>query len=221
MLYNCTGMENDKESIVPSPEQGAQEAANDKPRPAGQAGLEPEGGEPEFPADLATAFQKLQADKDALYERLLRKQAELENFRKRLQREKDDYLQHATADLIRALLPTLDGFERALKHRDADVPEQFYRGMELIYRDFLEVLRRAGLAPLETVGKTFDPHLHQAVETIPTSEHRDQEIVEELQRGYKLKQRLLRPAIVKVAVAARPEGVQAPGELPGPSRDPK
>jgi len=214
-------MQNEKESIVPSAEGTPREAANEKPQPAAHPSLEPEGGEPEFPADLATAFQALQADKDALYERLLRKQAELENFRKRMQREKDDYLQHATADLIRALLPTLDGFERALKHRDADVSEQFYRGMELIYRDLLEVLKRAGLVPLETVGKSFDPHLHQAVETITTSEHRDQEIVEELQRGYKLKQRLLRPAIVKVAVAPRPESLPTPAEPPGVSRDPK
>jgi len=221
MLYNCRGMENEKESIVPSAQGTAREAENEKPQPAAPPGLEPEGGEPEFPTDLATAFQRLQADKDALHERLLRKQAELENFRKRMQREKDDYLQHATADLIRALLPTLDGFERALKHRAADVPEQFYRGMELIYRDLLEVLKRAGLVPLETVGKTFDPRFHQAVETIATSEYRDQEIVEELQRGYKLRQRLLRPAIVKVAVAPRPENLQTPAEQPASSGDPE
>ncbi len=158
---------------------------------------------PEPPADLPAAYRKLLAEKDDLYDRLLRKQAELENTRKRLQREKEDFLQHATADLIRGLLPVLDAFERALKHRDANGTEEFYQGVELIYRNLLEVLGRAGLAPIETAGKLFDPHLHQAVETVEAPGHRDQEIVEELQRGYRLRHRLLRPAIVKVAVARK------------------
>ena len=116
---------------------------------------------------------------------------------------KKDLLQHGTADLIRALLPTLDGFERALKHRDASVPEAFFHGLDLIYRELTDVLRRAGLTPVEAEGKIFDPHLHQAVEMVESPGHRDHEIVAELQRGYRLKQRLLRPAVVKVAVAPR------------------
>jgi len=159
----------------------------------------PEPGEVELPSDLPAAYRKVAAEKDDLYDRLLRKQAELENARKRLQREKEEFLQHAAADLIRALLPVLDGFERALKHRDAKVPADFYEGVELIQRQLLDVLGRAGLAPIETAGKTFDPHLHQAVESVESPGHRDQEIVEELQRGYKLRHRLLRPAVVKVA----------------------
>jgi molecular chaperone GrpE len=199
-------MENQKEPIVPARDDAAGETGNGP-------GESPDAqGAPEAAAgggDLAAACEKLKSEKEALYDRLLRKQAELENFRKRTQREREDFLQHAAADLIRALLPTLDGFERALKHRDPSVPAEFYQGMELIYRDLLEVLSRAGLTPVETVGKTFDPHLHQAVETVETREHRDQEIVEEFQRGYRLKQRLLRPAIVKVAVA--PKTAAAPG----------
>jgi molecular chaperone GrpE len=156
-------------------------------------------GETEGAVDAA-GYQALKAQKDEIYERLLRKQAEMENFRKRAQREKEEFLQHATADLVRALLPTLDGFERALQHRNSSVPEDFYQGVELIYREMMEVLRRAGLAPIETVGKAFDPHLHQAIEAVESSNHRDQEIIEELQRGYRLKQRLLRPAVVRVAV---------------------
>jgi molecular chaperone GrpE len=174
----------------------------------------------EVTADLAEAYQKLRAEKDALYDRLLRKQAELENFRKRTQREKEDFLQHATAELIRALLPTVDGFERALKHRDANVSEQFYQGVELIYRGLLDVLQRAGLTPVETSGKLFDPHLHQAVETVEAPGYRDQEIVEELQRGYKLKQRLLRPAVVKVAVAPRAEPPRMGSEPPATAGEP-
>jgi molecular chaperone GrpE len=212
-------MDKEKESIVPTQSGPAEQAENEQAREGLTVGAGPEGGTPELAADLAAACQKLQAEKDALYDRLLRKQAELENLRKRMQREKEEFLQHATADLIRALLPTLDGFERALQQRDVDVPAQYYQGMELIYRDLLEVLKRAGLAPLETVGKAFDPHLHQAVETVTTSAYRDQEIVEEFQRGYRLKQRLLRPAIVKVAVA--PPEVEAwhVSEKSGPPGD--
>ena len=209
-MYNRYDMENEKESIIPSQEEASDKAENG-------AAVESAARAPAA-ADLAAAFEKLKAEKDALYDRLLRKQAELENFRKRALREKEEFLQHATADLIRALLPTLDGFERALAHRDANAATEFSQGMELIYRDLLDVLRRAGLTPVETVGKMFDPHLHQAVETVVSAEHRDQEIVEELQRGYRLKQRLLRPAIVKVAVAAKSA---AAAELPGEPSDSK
>jgi molecular chaperone GrpE len=156
--------------------------------------------ENDLPQDLAAAYRKLLAEKQDLYDRLLRKQAELENVKKRTEREKEEFLKHATADLIRALLPALDSFERAMKHRDSRVPPDFYKGVELIHREFVEVLQRAGLEPIDTKGALFDPHLHQAVERVESSDHRDQEIVEELQRGYKLKNRLLRPAIVKVAV---------------------
>lgn len=162
---------------------------------------------PGLPADLATAYRQVLEEKKELFDRLVRKQAELENVRKRVEREKEDFLQHATMGLIRALLPTLDALERGLKHREENVPEKFYAGMELIHRELLEVLKRAGLAPVESEGATFDPHVHQAVETVETDKFNDQAVVEELQRGYKLKQRLLRPAIVKVAVA--PAGKQA------------
>jgi molecular chaperone GrpE len=198
-------MENQKENTV-SPAASAG-AATDGPETAANSPASSAAGMPE---DLAGAYKKLLAEKQDLYDRLLRKQAELENLRKRMEREKEEFLKHATADLVRALLPALDSFERALNHRDSKVPSQFYHGMELIHRELLEVLGRAGLSPLETKGKLFDPHFHQAVETVESSEHRDQEIVEELQRGYKLKQRLLRPAIVKVATA--PKGKPSPGE---------
>ncbi len=151
-------------------------------------------------SELTAAYNKLQAEKQELFDRLLRKQAELENLRKRVEREKQDFLQHATADLIRALLPTVDSLERALKHRDDKIPGQFYEGLKLIHRELLEVLERAGVTVIPTEGMLFDPHVHQAVETVVSPEHRDHEIVEELQRGYKLRQRLLRPAVVKVAI---------------------
>ena len=110
------------------------------------------GGLPRPPA-LAEAYEKALAEKKDLYDRLLRKQAELDNFRKRTQKEKEDLRQYAAEDLIRSLLPTLDGFERALQHRDESVPAAFYQGLELIYRELREVLGRAGLAPIDTAGQ--------------------------------------------------------------------
>ncbi len=160
--------------------------------------------EAKLPEDLPAAYQKLLGEKQDLFDRLTRKQAELENFRKRLQREKEEFVQHANADLLRALLPVLDGFERALKHQDESVPESYVRGVQLIYKELRDVMARAGVTAVETAGKMFDPHLHQAVETVEAPGHRDQEIVEELQRGYKLRHRLLRPAVVKVAVSRKP-----------------
>ncbi len=179
---------------------------NTAPPPVGETGdggSQPADQPSSSERDWAEACRKLKAEKEELFDRLLRKQAELENLGKRLEREKQDYLQHATADLIRALLPTLDSLDRALKHRDNKVPKHFYDGLDLIYRGFLEVLERAGVAVIPTEGKLFDPHVHQAVEMVESREHHDQEIIEELQRGYKLRQRLLRPAVVKVAARPR------------------
>lgn len=157
-------------------------------------------GPSQLPEDLPGAYLRLRSEKEELYDRLLRVQAELENFRKRIQREKEDFLQHANTDLIHSLLPALDGFERALEHRNARVPPQFYEGLELIHRQLMEALARAGLRVVEAKGKIFDPEVHQAVETVEVEGARDHEVISELQRGYKLKHRLLRPAVVKVAV---------------------
>lgn len=196
-------MDNEGE-LIPTPGAGgddATEPVNETP-----ASTEPPA------AAAADAYEKLLAEKNALYDRLLRMQAEMDNFRKRMQREKDDLRQYAAEDLMRSLLPTLDGFERALQQRDDRVPAGFYEGLELIYRDLREVLGRAGLVAIDTAGQIFDPYLHQAVETVPSPERREHEIVGELQRGYKLKNKLLRPAIVKVAVggpAAAPAASEA------------
>lgn len=174
-----------------------------------------EGESTAIPQDFAAAYQKALAEKQEYYDLALRARAELENFRKRTQREKEEFLQHANADLMLSLLPALDGFDRALKHRDPKAPPKVYEGLELIHRQLLETLKRAGLTAVETGGETFDPNLHQAVETVESDKHADHEIVEELQRGYKLKHRLLRPAIVKVAVH------RAKPEHPGKSRESK
>ena len=201
-------MESEREQAVPADAQDAPVAD------AGAASKAPAEGEAVSTreAELQAAIEKLAAEKDELKDLVLRKQAELENFRKRMQREKEEFLQHATADLIHNLLPTLDALDRALSHRNEGVPEQFFQGLELIRKELMEVLSRAGLTPLESVGHQFDPHVHQAVEMVEAGEHRDQEIVEEMQRGYKLKKRLLRPAVVKVAVARTNSGKAGSGE---------
>jgi len=207
-------MENEKEQLAtPLPEGRAASTTSDLGENNALAGDETAAGAPSGAgAGTSPSVEKLKEERAELYERLQRKQAELENFRKRAQREKEDFRQLATEAVIRDLLPVLDGFERALKKRDAAVPANFYQGMELIYRQLREVLARAGLEALDTTGQLFDPHYHQAVETVEDSSRRDQEIVEELQRGYILKHRLIRPAIVKVAVKSKGGNTRAPDD---------
>ena len=150
------------------------------------------------------SLRKTGSRKERPYDRLLRKQAELENFRKRTQKEKEDLRQYAAESLIRSLLPTLDGFERAFQHRDESVPAAFYRGWNSFTVNFAKCWAGPGWQPIDTTGQLFDPYLHQAVETVNAPGRREHEIVEELQRGYRLKNKLLRPAIVKVAVGGSP-----------------
>jgi molecular chaperone GrpE len=208
-------MENEKEQLAaPLPEAAGQSYTSDLKENVAPVSEDAAAGPPDATStETSPAYEKLKEEKAELYERLLRKQAELENFRRRAQREKEEFRQRATEDLIRDLLPVLDGFERALSQRAPEVPESFYQGMELIHRQLLDVLARAGLEAIETRGQLFDPHYHQAIETVEEAGRRDHEIVEELQRGYKLKHRLLRPAIVKVAVKPKAAGSQAAEEM--------
>jgi molecular chaperone GrpE len=141
---------------------------------------------------------RLQAERDELWDRLVRKQAEFENFRRRTTREKEDVLQFAAMETVRALLPVLDDFERAMQAPAGG--DDYRRGIELIYKRLYDSLVRMGLSPIDTRGQKFDPNYHQAVDTLKTEELEDQSIVEEYQRGYEFKGRLLRPAMVKVAV---------------------
>jgi molecular chaperone GrpE len=141
---------------------------------------------------------KLQAEKTELYDRLLRKQAEFDNFRRRTERDRSDFLQFAGMDLARELLPVLDDFERALKVECSD--SNYCKGIELIYQRLSDILKKMGVDPIEAAGKQFDPNLHEAVVRVPTEEAEDQTVLEEFQRGYNFKGKLLRPAMVKVAV---------------------
>lgn len=146
----------------------------------------------------------LQRERDDLYDRLLRTTAEFDNYRKRIERERREWTDAATADVIRELLPVLDDFERALSTPlDAGASPaavaRYRDGVDLIRRQLTEVLRRHGVEPFDAVGRDFDPEWHEAVTTEPADGHRDGEITAELRRGYRIGQRLLRPAMVKVA----------------------
>lgn len=141
---------------------------------------------------------RLAAEKAELDDRLRRAWAEFDNARRRAERERSDFLQFASMDLVRNLLPILDDFERALKVETTD--KEHARGVELIYQRFYDTLKKMGLEPIDTAGKTFDPNQHEAVQRVQTDEAEDQAILDELQRGYNFKGKLLRPAWVKVAV---------------------
>ena len=149
-------------------------------------------------AALTAERDRLSAEKAEMYDRLLRRQADFDNFRKRIERDRSDFLQYAGMEFVREILPILDDFERALKVESTDA--KYARGVELIYNRLYETLKKMGLEPMDTVGKTFDPNLHQAVERVQTDEVPDQTVFEEFQKGYNFKGRLLRPAMVKVAV---------------------
>jgi molecular chaperone GrpE len=149
-------------------------------------------------ADSAANLAAVTAERDALTDQVLRLRAEFENFRKRAQREREEFTEFATMEAVRAVVPVLDDFERALKMESAD--KEYARGMELIYQRLLETLKKLGLEAIETEGQKFDPALHHAVEMEKTDRVEDHTVLYQHQRGYSFKGKLLRPAIVKVAV---------------------
>lgn len=151
------------------------------------------------PADaIREERDNLKAERDELKDLLLRRQAEFENFRKRSERDRSDFAQFAGMEMVRELLPILDDFERALKVETADA--EYAKGVGMIYNRLFESLKKQGLEPIDTSGATFDPHLHQAIERVETKDAEDHAVLGEFQRGYNFKGKLLRPAMVRVAV---------------------
>ncbi len=148
-------------------------------------------------AALASERDKLVAENSELQDRVLRRQAEFEHCRKRARRERAQYLAVAGAEVMLALLPVVDDFERALRAECSD--GEYARGVRLIYQRLMEAVKKLGLEPIEAVGAKFDPNLHHAVDRIQTAEAEEDTVVEELQRGYNYRGRLLRPAMVRVA----------------------
>ena len=146
---------------------------------------------------IDTELQKVKAERDSLIDRLARAQAEFENARRRAAKEQQDFRDYATMDSIKLLLPVLDSFERALQVKSE--ASDFRSGIELIYKQLQDALSKLGVTPIMAQGQPFDPRYHEAIEMVETTEVPDHAVLEELQRGYKYKDRLLRPAMVKVA----------------------
>ena len=147
----------------------------------------------------ASEVESLRREKDALQERLLRTAAEFDNYRKRVDRERRELAGYASADVLSELLPIIDNLERALQAPATGNDEAFRKGVELIHKQMLDLLRKRGVRPIEAQGADFDPNFHQAVIHEASDAHREGEVMQELQRGYMLGDRLLRPAMVKVA----------------------
>src|SRR5271165_772613 len=142
-------------------------------------------------------LQKITAERDSLLDRLARAQAEFENARRRAAKEQQDFRDFATVDTIKSLLPVIDSFERALQVKSG--PGDFRGGIELIYKQLQDALAKLGVQAIPAKGEPFDPHYHEAVEMVETTAAPDHAVLDELQRGYKFKDRLLRPAMVRVA----------------------
>lgn len=159
----------------------------------------------EAAADAATEeIRKLERERDELKDRWMRSVAEADNARKRVQREMQDARIFATSEAVRPFLSVLDGFERAAAQRgEKEDPKALRTGFDLLHRQLLEAARKVGLEPVAALDQPFDPHLHEAIEMIDTDSAPEGTVVEELQRGYKLKDRLIRPAMVKVARRAQ------------------
>jgi molecular chaperone GrpE len=149
---------------------------------------------------LADEIVELRKERDNLQDRLLRQVAEFDNYRKRVERERKEISEFAAADLLQDVLPIIDDFERALQV-DAPGSESYRQGLEIIHKGLMELLRKRGVVPIESVGTDFDPHVHQAVSYEDAPDKRDGEVIAEFRRGFRLGDRLLRPAMVKVAKA--------------------
>jgi molecular chaperone GrpE len=163
-------------------------------------------------ADTAKAdaeMAKLTADLEELRQTLLRRQADFDNYRKRIEKERFEDSKRATARVIEGLIPVIDGFEHALAaHREVEY-ENYRKGFELIYKQLLDNVTRLGAERTDPVGKPFDPHLHQAVDRAETTEHADGTILQVFQPGYVFHGRVLRPAMVRVAVHPSPASKEA------------
>jgi molecular chaperone GrpE len=145
-------------------------------------------------------IQKLVEERDALQDRLLRRQAEFDNFKKRVERERAEFVQYASAELVKELLHVLDSFDLAIRNAGSEGSsnDDMLRGMDLVYKQLLDTLGRFGLKRIESEGQPFDPNFHQAISTVP-SDAPENTIVEEFRRGYTLNGKLLRPAMVAVS----------------------
>ncbi len=175
--------------------------ATELPVPDADAVAAPEGAEPQAAAELGqvskTEYEQIKGERDQLLDRLARLQAEFDNARKRAEREKADFRDFATGNVVEQFLPVLDNFELALKATGS--AEQLRSGVELIVKQMQEVLAKLQVTPVPTVGEEFNPHVHEALGTVERDDIPDHHVAEEIRRGYRIRERLLRPAMVRVA----------------------
>lgn len=185
-----------EETEVQSPEEATAQGSDPAPEasqdgqedaPAGRAELE----------KLQAEYEQLKGERDQLVDRLARLQAEFENARKRAERDKQDFKDLATGSVVEKFLPVLDNFELALK--STGTTEQLRSGVELIVKQMEEILRQMQVQPIASVGEAFDPRHHEALGSVERDDVPDQHVAEEIRRGYKIRERLLRPALVRVA----------------------
>jgi molecular chaperone GrpE len=174
------------------------------------ANLEPEDlnegsiGDPEVTGAEAAETAKLVGELDDLRQTLLRRQADFDNYRKRIEKERADDSKRSTARVIEGLIPVIDGFEHALAAHGQNDYENYRKGFELIYKQLIDNVTKLGAERIDPVGKQFDPHQHQAMDRLETNDHEDGTVVQTFQPGYVFHGRVLRPAMVRVAVNAAP-----------------
>ena len=168
---------------------------------APEEGAQDIGGPATSPGDTGS-IEALQRERDDFYDRLLRKTAEFDNFRKRVERDRKEMIEWAAADLLSDLLAIVDDFDRALAAEAPPEAQGYKAGLELIQRQLADLLKKRGVTVIEALGADFDPHVHQAVAYEEVAGAREGEVVGVMAKGYKLGERLLRPAIVKVAKAS-------------------
>jgi molecular chaperone GrpE len=194
-------------SASPAAEQAAGEStAGDATRPSGQG--DSAAAQDAACAALSTECTRLEKEIAEHRENLLRRQAEFDNFRRRTERERSEFRLNATMDAVANMLPVLDGLEAALKapaHSGAEIR----KGVELVEKQMREILEKMGLTRVDALGKPFDPRLHHAVEMVPSDTHEDQTVIDVYQQGYMFQDRLLRPAMVRVASRKSPAGAGA------------
>jgi molecular chaperone GrpE len=181
----ATGAKIDPAAELPPPDETLAEA-----EATGQA---PAGGQ--------TEIDQLKAERDQLLDRLARMQAEFENARKRAEREKAEFRDHVTGSVVEQFLPVLDNFELALKSTGS--VEQLRAGVSLIMKQMEEILQKLQVSAIPAVGESFDPRVHEALGSVERDDVPDQHVAEEIRRGYKIRERLLRPALVRVAHNAK------------------
>jgi molecular chaperone GrpE len=174
---------------------------------AEQASPDSSAAEAATPEERISRLEEQLAAKEAEcrenWDRFVRERADLENFRKRSNREKEELLNYGTKSLLEEILPVVDNLERALSHAGENGSTGLTEGVQMIHGMLLNAMKKFGVTPLETAGTPFDPAFHQAMTQIPTDEQPPNTVVEEFQKGYMLKERLLRPAMVSVATAPK------------------